>query len=121
MAWKLRAPDGSWHSTEDFLFVELEAVERTTEIPWSMQNPFRSINSFRALMATVAARVGLDDADTTEWLNSMTARTMSESIELAVAEDERPEVYKDGLPLVEAESSTGTSATSPSDAVGPPR
>lgn len=120
MAFEVRLPDGTWHSTEDLTFEELEAIERTTGEPWVAQNPYRSLGSYRAIVGAFAIRQGMSDDDIKTWLNGLKAKDLAAGVRINdTPEEDRPEVYENGLPKAEAEPSTGGSAGAPNGTAGP--
>lgn len=121
MAFKVQIPDGSWHSTEDLTGFELRAIEKATDTPWSVLNPFREIDAYRAIVAAFAIRHGMTDVELTEWFDTRTARDLAAGLKLDDADADLPELYEDGIPKAEGGPSTPSSATSPAPlSDGPP-
>lgn len=121
MAFKVQTPDGAWHSTEDLTGAELESIEAVTGISWSLQNPFRNIESYRAIVGAFALRDGMETADLVEWFNAQTARDLAAGLKVVTddEEDDLPEEFRDGLPKGAGGTSTSTSAGSPNATDGP--
>lgn len=122
MAFEVRLPDGTWHSTEDLTFEELEAIETTTDTPWIALNPYRSLACFRALVGAFAVRAGIADSDLSSWLNGLKAKDIAAAVRVNNDPDaDHPEVYEDGIPKAEAEPSTSGSAGQQNGTAGPQR
>lgn len=124
MAFKVQIPDGSWHSTEDLTGAELQSIEEVTGISWSLQNPFRNIESYRAIVGAFALRTGMETADLVEWFNAQTARDLAAGLKVLTdeeVENDFPETYEDGVPLAADAPTTGSSASSGNPpGAGPP-
>ena len=119
MPYEVRIDD-QWYSEDDLTVQEIEAVEATTAIPWSIINPFRSVKEYQALVGAFLLRAGKSDEEAIAWFRGRTKRQIREDLRLNEDEDDRPGTYVGGLPDPKVDEPTTSSSGEPSDTDGPP-
>jgi len=75
MSWLIK-----WNGTEldsdDLTIADLGRVEKESDTPWSVANPFREVVVARAFLACAMRRSGMPDDEVTTALDGLTLRTM---------------------------------------------
>jgi hypothetical protein len=85
--WVIRVGDVEVLS-DDFLIEDLEAVEKTSGVPWSIANPLREIKVARAFLAVAMVRQGKSDREVEAELRTLTLRTLKNTFDYRADEDE---------------------------------
>jgi hypothetical protein len=105
------ALDGQSFTSDDFTFAEVESIEAVTGSPWSTLNPLRSAAVARGFLATALIRSGMSDDDAKARIDALTVKDMKRMFTFT-PEDDRPQEYRDGLPVVDPKAVTAGSPTS---------
>jgi hypothetical protein len=58
-------------TTNDLTLAEVEIVERVSGVPWVLMNPHASMRVAIALVAVVARRAGMDEAEAVEYARGL--------------------------------------------------
>ena len=96
---------------DDLTMDELEALEQSTGVSWSLLNPHNSVAQAQGFLALLLIRDGKTDEEAREAIKAMTVRDFKGVFELV--EDDRPTYYGEAdVPVVghppAPESSTST-------------
>ena len=109
MPVRVTVPDAGTFVVEDLTLDEVVAVERETGDTWVTLNPLRSAVHARAIMVRFLARtVGEDEAR--RRLGGLRVADVVSGIE-RVPDDDRPQEFRDGMPVVDPKADGGAPAT----------
>lgn len=109
MAYKVTLPEGrgSFY-VDDLTLAEAAQVERETGETWLRMNPVRSAVQARAIVAAYLSR-DLSEEEARKVVDKMTVRAYLDCIERV--DDDRPDEYQDGRPVVDPKAAEGAPAT----------
>lgn len=80
MSWLVRWDDVELNSDE-FLIEDLESVEKSTGVPWSVCNPFREVKVARAFLAVALLRAGKTENEVADALGRVTLGTLKSAFD----------------------------------------
>lgn len=99
VAYKVTIPNGGGSFfVDDLTLDEVCAVEDETGETWLRMNPARSARQARSIMVRFAAR-SLGEKEAKRIVGGLSVRDVAGAIE--VTEDDRPDEYQDGSPVVD--------------------
>lgn len=95
--------EGEKWSTDDLTLDEAIAIEKVTGRGWTTINPFRSGEDCKAIMVAFLTRTrGADES--ARLVGALTLRQVLDSVD--VVADDLPNLYEDGLPLGEKDTTS---------------
>lgn len=98
--------DGQSLLVDDMTWAELEAVEQSTGVPWSLLNPLRNSAVGQALLAVLLVRQGKTDEEAREAVRALHVRDFKGVF--TRVDDDRPTYYgDDALPVDGPKAPTG--------------
>ncbi len=100
--------EGEKVSSDDLTLDEVIAVEKATGSGWFELNPYNSAAHCRAILVQINSRRRPKD-DAEKLVGAMTIREAQDSVDF-VARDDRPEIYQDGIPVVDPKAERGEQA-----------
>jgi len=80
MSWLIKW-NGSELDSDDLTIADLGRVEKESDTPWSVANPFREVAVARAFLGVAMRRSGMSDADTATAIDGLTLRTMKDAFQ----------------------------------------
>jgi hypothetical protein len=99
---------GDSHLVDDLTLDEVVEVEKETGESWLLMNPIRSAVQARALMVRFLARSVGEDAARKQ-IGAMRVADVVAAIERV--DDDRPDEFVDGVPVVDPKADGGAAAT----------
>jgi len=89
MSWVVRWRDQTYSSL-DLTLDEVEAIEKVSDLPWSLANPLARVAAARAFLAVFLMRDGLNDDQIRDQLNTLRLRDISGAFEYVPDEPDLP-------------------------------
>lgn len=102
--------DGLEYDVEDMTLDETVQFERETGSSWTDLSPWKSALQCRSILTVFYARMRSYD-EAAKVVGGLTTKDAVDHLVLVDAEDDRPDVYKDGLPVVDPKAGMGGAAT----------
>lgn len=105
MPFVVTGPGGEKFNTDDLTIGEAEAIEAATDESWLYINPFRSAKHCRAILVAFLSRT-VSPAEAEAAVKGVSVKAALDGVERV--DDDLPEVFEDGLPKAEGDTSTST-------------
>jgi hypothetical protein len=87
MGWLVRVP-GFEFDTDDMTIAELGRVEKLSETPWSIANPFREVAVAKAFYTVALERSGMEKKDVDVTIFGLTLKDLRNAFEFVAQEGE---------------------------------